>query len=163
MEPEQSVESLSYETTDERNRRSGEPANAKKRLNKKELRERKDTIERRSNQRDTFLSRKADEEAAQRMQKLNDELQAQKRREEEAKRQALLVHKEEQRQLFQEAMLRDAVGEAPSSQDAKKKENYDQRKQIFQQELRGSKAQRKPGADNRAALLKSLAANFNSS
>lgn len=157
------MESLSYETTDERNRRSGEPGNAKKRLNKKELRERKDQIEKRSNQRDTFLSRKADEEAAQRLQELNDELKAQKRREDEAKRQSLLAHKEEQRQLFEEAMLRDAVGEAPSSQDAKKKENYEQRRQTFQQDLRGKKTSQKPGADNRAALLKSLAANFNSS
>jgi hypothetical protein len=160
MEPEQSVESLSYETVDERNRRGCDVP--KKRLNKKELRERKEQIEKRSNQREGFLSQKAEEEASRRLQELNEELRVQKRREEETKRQALLAHKEEQRLLFQQAMIHDALGEAPSSEEAKKKESYDQRKQALQQDLKGRGTQQKPGAGNRAALLKSLAANFTS-
>ena len=156
------MESLSYDITDERNHRGGESGNPKKRLNQKEQRERKDQIEKRTSQREGFLRSKADEEAAKRMEELNAELGLQRKREEEEKRQSMLARREEQRQLFQEAMLKDAIGEAPSSQDAKKKEAYDQRRQAFQQD-KGGKPKPKQSAASRAALLKSMAAQLNGS
>ena len=160
MEPEQSMDSLSYETTDERNRRGGESGNPKKRLNKKEQRERNDQIEKRVNQRGTYLSRKAEEEEAKHLEELNEGLRAQKKREEEAKRQSMLARREEQRQLFQDVMLKDAIGEAPTAADARLKESYEQRRTAFQQD---SRKKTKPAAQNRAALLKSLAAQLNGS
>ncbi len=159
------MESLSYDISDERNHRGGESGNPKKRLNQKEQRERRDQIEKRTSQREGFLRSKADEEAAKRMEELNAELGLQRKREEEEKRQSVLARREEQRQLFQEAMLKDAIGEAPSSQDAKKIEAYDQRKKAFQQGQDGSrpKAKQSAASASRAALLKSMAAQLNGS
>lgn len=155
------MESLSYDISDERNRRGGESGNPKKRLNKKEQRERNDQIDKRASQREGALRSKADEEAAKRLEELNAELGLQRRREEEEKRQSMLARREEQRQLYQEAMLKDAIGAAPTSQDTREKEAYDQRRQAFQQSLGGSRSKAKPSAASRAALLKSMAAQLN--
>lgn len=157
------MESLSYDISDERNLRGGESGNPKKRLNQKEQRERTGQIDKRANQRDTALRSRADEEAAKKLEELNADLGLQRKREEEEKRQSVLARRGEQRQLYQEAMLKDAIGEAPTSQDSKEKEAYDQRKQAFQKGLSGSKPKPKQSAASRAALLKSMAAQLNGS
>ena len=167
MEPEESLESLSYDTTDVRNRRGAKVGNPKKRLNKKEQRERGDKIEKRAGQRSEFQSRKEEEEAAQRLAELNAELTAGalRKAEEEAKRQAIAARREENRKLYEEVMIKDAIGEAPSSQDTRKHEEYEQRKKTVLQPTTGAgRGKKKPGPSvNRAALLKTMAAQLTSS
>jgi len=113
---ERSLDSLSYEIIDTRNKRADETGKVKKRSNKREWKERELKAGRRSLQKELVGNQELSEETSGLSKK-------------EQKRQESIQRKEENKLLYQQDVLETTAGSKPDPFDKKKSIKYEQKKQ----------------------------------